>query len=161
MNFMFSHFGLLCCLLGSLSIFTNAVAQSNPLVEVFSDHAIAVSDLPGYRINYFNLAEPEAVKTAYLPILPPNPVQAKSIMTAFMQSEKGRLFQQKIREAYRGHQLMVSYQLEKIPAIVFDKGRYVVYGTTDVRQALMIYRSKVDQEPDRSKPNLDVGEVSL
>lgn len=154
MKFMFSFLGLLC-------ICINANAQSNLLVEVFSDNAIAASGLPGYQINYFNLAEPEEVKAAYLPVLPPNLEQATSIMNAFMQSDRGRLFQQKIREAYRGHQLMVSYQLEKIPAIVFDKGRYVVYGTTDVRQALVIYHSKVDPGSGHSKPNPVEDEVSL
>ncbi len=122
---------------------SDGIAQTHPYLEVFSDDAVAREEFPGVQVNYFRLSDPERVKEQYLPALPPDLAKATAIMNTFLASESGRVFREKISEAYQGHELMVKYQLEKVPAIVFDKGRYVIYGTTDVRQALIIYRERM------------------
>ena len=133
---------LALCLLASAS----ASAQSALHVEVFSDVAISPDNLPGATITYYNLNEPELVKARYLPTLPPDITRAESVFRSFLHSPKGAEFKTDMRRAYRGHQQMVRYQLEKIPAIVFEDGRYVIYGILDVHEAMVIYRAKTHGE---------------
>lgn len=124
-----------------LGVSVSASAQPALNVEVFSDSAVSPHDLPGVTLTYYNLNELELVKARYLPTLPPDPARAQSLFHSFLNSEKGAKFTSEMRRAYKGHQQMVRYQLEKVPAIVFDDGRYVIYGLLDVREALVIYRA--------------------
>ncbi len=129
-----------------LWVSASASAQSALNVEVFSNSVASPHQLPGVTITYYNLNEPELVKARYLPTLPPDPARAESLFHAFLNSEKGEQFKLEMRHAYKGHQQMVRYQLEKVPAIVFDNGRYVIYGLLDVREALVIYRAKMREK---------------
>lgn len=115
-------------------------------IEIFSDAAIPAENISGVEVIYYDLSEPEKVKAKYLPVLPSDVERATQIFQSFLVSAEGVEFQQVMKEAYRGHQKMVSYQLEKIPAVVFDQGQYVVYGITDVNKARALYKTHRNQE---------------
>lgn len=114
-------------------------------IEVFTDTPTQWDEVPGTQIIHYDLSAPEKIKAQYLPALPGDMNRAKQIMNSFLASPQGKEFLTAIREAYRGHEKMVGYQLEKIPAVVFDQGKYVVYGTTDISKAAVLYNAHLNQ----------------
>ncbi|WP_434114207.1 DUF1525 domain-containing protein [Methylocaldum sp. GT1TLB] len=52
-----------------------------------------------------------------------------------------------LQAAYEGHARALSYGLTRYPAIVFDRGRAVVYGTADLGEALRYYRTWKEGTP--------------
>lgn len=128
------------------SVVAFQAAQAQTQIEIFSDVALPVENVSDVNLIYYDLSEPERVKTKYLPVLPPDVDRATQIMKEYLTSAEGLEFQKVIKEAYRGHQKMVAYQLEKIPAVVFDQGQYVVYGITDVNKARALYKTHRSQE---------------
>lgn len=114
-----------------------ALAQT--VVEVFADAPMALPTIPDTRITLFDLSAPERVQRSLAPKLSPNPQDAQRAAQAFLNSAQGQDFKQQMREAYRGKVLMMEYGLTRIPAIVFDSGKYVVYGTTDIAESVRLY----------------------
>lgn len=127
-----------------LSITISVHAQT--LIEVFTDAPTQLGNLPGTEVIHYDLSAPQKIKEKYLPALPGDIERAKQIMKDYLTSPQGKEFQVAIREAYRGHEKMVRYQLEKIPAVVFDEGKYAVYGITDISKAVMLYKAHLSQE---------------
>ena len=107
-------------------------------VEVFVEHPLAVSGIPNTDITVFDLSRKDAVK-ATAPHFPPNPETAQTMAKAWLESPEGKAFVLNLKAAYAGHSRMIAYEVLKVPAIVFDKGKYVIYGTTDVMQAVRDY----------------------
>jgi integrating conjugative element protein (TIGR03757 family) len=107
-------------------------------VEVFVEHPLAVIGIPNTDITVFDLSRKDAVK-ATAPHFPPNPETAQTMAKAWLESPEGKAFVLNLKAAYAGHSKMIAYEVLKVPAIVFDKGKYVIYGTTDVMQAVRDY----------------------
>lgn len=107
-------------------------------VEVFVEHPLAINGIPNTDITVFDLSRKDAVK-ATAPHFPPNPETAQTMAKAWLESSEGKTFVLNLKAAYAGHSKMIAYGVLKIPAIVFDNGKYVVYGTTDVMQAVRDY----------------------
>lgn len=128
-------------LLFGISINGHAQVQ----VEVFTDMPMQLGSVLGIDVIHYDLSAPEKVKSKYLPALPGDVGLASQIMKNYLASPQGQEFKAVIREAYRGHEKMVRYQLEKIPAVVFEQGHYVVYGITDVQKALALYNAHRNQ----------------
>lgn len=114
-------------------------------IEVFTDVPVQLGHIPGIEVIHYDLSDPEKVKKRFLPALPPDVDRATQILNTFLASAEGAEFKKAIREAYRGHEKMVGYQLEKIPAVVFEQGKYVVYGITDISKAAALYRAHLNQ----------------
>ncbi|PUA30392.1 MAG: integrating conjugative element protein [Cellvibrio sp. 79] len=117
------------------------IGHAQTQIEVFTDTPTALGNVSGIEVIHYDLSIPERIKEKYLPALPGDIDRAKKIMKTYLASVQGMEFQKAIREAYRGHEKMVQYQLEKIPAVVFNQGQYVVYGITDIQRALALYKS--------------------
>ena len=47
-----------------------------------------------------------------------------------------------VEHTVEGITLARNYDLEQVPAVVFDQGESVIYGVTDVNQALAMYKNK-------------------
>lgn len=109
-------------------------------IELFVDQPIRIPSDYEHQIIVHDLSAPERLSQQYLPELPPNPESAKKIAMEFFASEKGQEYQDKLKAAYQHKTLLMRYNVQKIPAIVFDEGDAVIYGLTDVEKALTIYQ---------------------
>lgn len=136
MKFIINRFSVV----GLLFLISGAHTQAQPVIEVFTDMPALIDSLPDARVIHFDLSAADRLKGSVLPRLSPNQEQAMLQAKAFFTSPAGIAFKNDIREALRGQQKMIQYQLKKIPAVVFDDGQYVVYGSTDVVEARRLYR---------------------
>lgn len=107
-------------------------------VEVFVEHPLAIAGIPNTDITIFDLSRKDAVK-ATAPHFPPSPETAQAMAKAWLESSEGKTYVMNLKASYAGHSKMIAYGVLKVPAIVFDGGKYVVYGTTDVMQAVRDY----------------------
>src|SRR5688572_15622747 len=81
--------------------------------------------LPGTEIRFHNLNAPEELKRQ-LPSFRGSQAQAEQSAMSWIQSVQGKAYTEQLRKSYDGHMLARQYQLIKAPAIVFEKGKYVV-----------------------------------
>ena len=112
-------------------------------IEVFTQSATTFDSVPGFDVHHYDLSEPERVKKLYAPQLPANETLALAQAKSFFETAAGKSYMAAMRESYRGREKMLQYQLAKIPAIVFEEGRYVIYGSTDLVQAIALYQHYV------------------
>lgn len=125
------------------SIFSHA--QEPVQVEVFyrsSMHGAPSDRLPGAQITLWNLDEPKLIKR-HKPTMTGTEQEVRAKVSDWLSSDQGKAHIAAARESYRGFGQAMRYRIKKVPAIVLD-GRQVVYGTTNVRKALMIYRGNHD-----------------
>lgn len=109
--------------------------HAQTLIEVFSDRPVSVANIPGATVTVYDLSRAVSLESE-LPALPSDPVLAKQKAKDWIQSEAGQAHLSRVKSAYRGHEQMIVYGVQKIPAVVFEKGKYVVYGTLDVALAV-------------------------
>nr|WP_049722441.1 DUF1525 domain-containing protein [Gilvimarinus polysaccharolyticus] len=120
-------------------------AQKPVQVEVFyrsSMHSVPISRLSGAQITLWNLDEPKLIKRQK-PSITGTEKDVREKVSDWLASDQGKDHISAARESYRGFGQAIRYRIEKVPAIVLD-GKQVVYGTTNVRKALMIYRGNHD-----------------
>lgn len=80
--------------------------------------------------------------------LPPNPQEAEQVLRARMQSAEWRAMEAQLTRSAEGLAKAKALGVTTIPAVVVDD-RYVVYGVTDVAQAVqMIQAQEASHEPD-------------
>jgi Protein of unknown function (DUF1525). len=121
-------------------VYMSTTVDAQVLVDVFHWGEITKEiRLPEATIRLHNLNAPNEINRQ-LPRFSGTPVQAEEAAGNWVQSDEGKAFTEALRVAYDGHMLARKYQLQKAPAIVFDRGKYVVYGSTDIRHALLLYR---------------------
>ncbi len=111
-------------------------------IEIFTASAIPLRMLSGHQVRYYALDEPDRL-AAQLPDLrtrDPNQatIQAKAWIRAY-----GDRYAQALRRASQGWMKVMEYRIDRVPAITFENGRYVVYGTTDITRALQQYSACV------------------
>lgn len=127
-------------LLMTFLICMSAMVNAQVQVDVFHWGDIKKdSRLPAATIRLFNLNAPTEINRQ-LPRFTGAQAQAEKAAGDWVTSSEGKVFTEALRSAYDGHMLARKYKLQKAPAIVFDSGKYVVYGTTDIRHALLLYR---------------------
>lgn len=128
-----NKFIVLLCLVLSLQV--NAIT-----VDIFVDQPQSFISIPGVSINVHDLSAPERLSQRYLPELPPDPAQAKKMAMAFFASSKGREYQHQLKEVAEHQTHLMRFNIQKIPAMVFD-GKAVIYGSTDIQRGLEIYQN--------------------
>ena len=107
-------------------------------VEVFLDGNVNPVQLPGIEVVVYDLDEVTRFKNQAKTF---RGEDAEAQARRFIESPAFDAYQNELKRVYTPIMKMVEYQLMKVPAVVFEEGRYVVYGTTDVRQALQDYRN--------------------
>jgi integrating conjugative element protein (TIGR03757 family) len=117
-------------------------------IEVFTELPVQIDALSGVEVIHYDLSEPDRIKSKLNLKLPPDEEIAKAKAKQFFQTPEGKAYQVAMRDAYRGRQKMMQYQLSKIPAIVFDDGKYVIYGTTDVAHSARLYRQHIQNKQE-------------
>jgi integrating conjugative element protein (TIGR03757 family) len=135
-----------CALLTVVSLVPIVIqAQESVQVEVFyrsTMHSAPNSRLPGAQITLWNLDEPKLVKR-HKPTITGTERDVRAKVSDWLSSDQGKAHIAAARDSYRGFGQAMRYRIKKVPAIVLD-GEQVVYGTTNVRKALMIYRGNHD-----------------
>lgn len=125
--------------------------QAQTMIEVFTDLPALVDAPRDVQTVHYDLSEVVRLKQTGLPKLPADRDKAMEIAKAFFATPEGEAFKKQMRTAMFGQQRMMKYQLKKIPAIVFDEGAYVVYGSIDVFDARRLYlahQSEMDGEEE-------------
>lgn len=122
--------------------------QAQTVIEVFSDRSMSAVNIPGATVTVYDLSRAVSLESE-LPALPSDPVLAEQKAKDWIQSAAGQSHVSRVKAAYRGHEQMIIYGVQKIPAVVFEKGKYVVYGTLDVALAVRDfddYRKHMEQK---------------
>ncbi len=74
--------------------------------------------------------------------LPNDPDKAKTVALQRLNDLEDAL-QEKVENTLEGLSLATSYQLRKLPAIVFDEGQSVLYGVDHLDRAIAIYQDEI------------------
>jgi integrating conjugative element protein, PFL_4709 family len=94
----------------------------------------------GIEVKTYNIDDAERL-TANLAIgLPPDREQAKAALERRFKEQGMEAVQKHFTQAFQGRIVGVQYGINRYPAIVFDQGKAVVYGVTDLNRAVAIYR---------------------
>lgn len=114
------------------------MAFGQPLIELFSDKSVATPSIPGVAIMVFDLSRVEELRKS-TPHFSVDSRRAEMQAIAWLGSPEGKQHIDSLQAAYTGHVKMMTYDIQKIPAIVFDQGKFVIYGTSDIALALADY----------------------
>lgn len=117
-----------------------AAVHAQVRVELFVDAPVRLLPIPGVDVAVFDLSAPERAKREYSPAFSPDITIARQQAEQFFKTPNGIAYVNRLKDANHGKILSLQYGLKKIPAIVFDEGRYAVYGTTDIAKAVVLYR---------------------
>src|SRR5690625_4216471 len=128
---------LLALLLPSLCL-----AQDVTQIEVFTQGALALPRLPYTQIRHYDLTAPEQVKRQLPRLNAKEETAATAAATRWIQSPAGQEWTEQMRSAYDGHVTPMTDRVAKTPEIVLDEGEYIVYGSTHIRRALLLYRQQ-------------------
>lgn len=113
------------------------VSQAENLyVEVFADGEIKVPAMNGVTVMAFDLNEVTHMNANAPKFKRATVDQAKAAAQQWINSPDFSDYKKQVMRIRLPLMLMSKYQLSKIPAIVFNRGEYVIYGTTDVEVAL-------------------------
>ncbi|MBD9357331.1 TIGR03757 family integrating conjugative element protein [Methylomonas albis] len=123
----------------------NQTNQDKPVIEVIVSDADRVTGLAnlrqqGYDVKLYNLDAPKQLFASLSQNLPAKPEAAKRMLEQRMQQHGRQALQQQLVTAYQGLSVAIQYQIDRYPAVVFDRGKAVIYGVTDLQQALGWYR---------------------
>jgi integrating conjugative element protein (TIGR03757 family) len=137
--------GLLMIWIAPVMAQLNPGNQNHPLIEVIHSDADKISGRAkliqqGYVVKLYNLDAPKQLFASLSQNLPSNQAAAKSTLEQRMQQHGRQALQQQLILAYQGLSLAIQYQVDRYPAVLFGQGRAVIYGVTDLEQALSLYR---------------------
>jgi integrating conjugative element protein (TIGR03757 family) len=129
----------------AVMVFIPAQAGQEIVVEAIHSDAFpltGVDDLAGQGIEVktYNLDDGKRWTTKLATGLPPNQEQAKAEIERRFNQQGTAAVQNQIMQAFQARIAGMQYGLSRYPAIVFDRGRAVVYGVTDLNRAFELYR---------------------
>lgn len=133
-------------LLTSLFSFSfNICAAEQPFIEVITSDAYPVSGIPsiqrmGFSVNVYNLDDGNRLVTQIGANLPNNQNAAKKVLQQRFKKMGEQQVKAQFMQAYHGVILSMQYGLTRYPAVVFEQGRSVIYGVTNLNQAVNLYR---------------------
>ena len=110
-------------------------------IEVYTNSRYPISGTgsASVPVQIYDLDAPDRLEDALSADLPLNPEQAKTIVLKRL-NDLGAELADMVDQAYEGVTKAMSYELTKIPAIVFDDGVSVIYGISDINEAIKHYQ---------------------
>lgn len=123
------------------------VIHSN--IKTVADSADSVELLRrrGIQLERFNLDAVDALEARWSNGLPATENAAKQAFEQRLALVGKKAFSAELIKAYRGLTTAIRYKIDRYPAIIFDD-QFIVYGVTDLEQALRIYSDFVSQSGD-------------
>lgn len=116
-------------------------ASAETVIDVFSYTKISIVSIPGTQITLHDLSRTAAIESTApeFPYDPSNPAPTVLATKTWMQSEAGQQWHKEMRDSFKPIEKMYQCGISKVPAIAFNKCRYVIYGLTDIKQAVQEY----------------------
>lgn len=103
----------------------------------------------GREYQIFNLDRVDEFETELSEGLPPNEAEAREIFLGRVSAVGKRVMEKATIDAYQGVITAIRFGINRYPAVIFD-GEYVVYGVSDMHQALVIYQRYILDKELRS-----------
>ena len=103
-------------------------------------HGLDSLNRQGLSFRLYNLDEGKRLLAGLSQNLPSNQDAAKVALEKRFQMMGEQSVQNRFQEAFKGNIKSVQYGLTRYPAVVFDGGKAVIYGVTDLVRALDLYR---------------------
>ena len=134
--------GFIALLLVCKVITIYADSYFTPEIIVITSHQFPLEgieslNLPNIHIHYLDAID--VIESRLSDSLPTEFEQAKALIKARIAEMDPAVFEQQLHEAYQPLLLMMRYQLDRYPAIIFDS-QTVIYGVTDISQAIQRYQ---------------------
>lgn len=139
----------------ALPLAASAVESGMPSrIDIISDAAHPVENIAvvqrqlGGRasISYFTIDAQARLDEALSKDLPADPEQARTIALKRIQALNRPGLAAELSKSFEGLLLARRYGIDRYPAVVFDEGKSVVYGVTDLREAVRLYQQSTTRE---------------
>lgn len=132
------------------TVSTAAGPAATIAVEAVTDDAHPVTGIEalsgqGQAVAVYNLDDGERLTAELARGLPPDQEAAKAALQRRFAEQGRAAVQQRFERAFQGRIAAFEYGLTRYPAVVFNHGQAVVYGVTDLPQALTLYRQWAGQ----------------
>ena len=129
----------------ALGFCSNSQAEEQPFIEVISSDLFPVSDIQvlqrqGYSINVYNLDNGKRLVAQIGANLPHNQEAAKNALQQRFKKMGEEQVKAQFIQAYQAVTISTQYGLTRYPAVVFNHGESVIYGETNLVQALRLYQ---------------------
>jgi integrating conjugative element protein (TIGR03757 family) len=118
-----------------------ATAADAPLVVTYigtNDHPTVnagVAKAYSVTLSMYNIDAHRNLEKQLSADLPRNFAEAEKLANERLKAMDGKV----VQEAFKGVALTIQWDLKKVPAIVFGDGEQVIYGVTDLDEALKRY----------------------
>ena len=131
--------------IGLVGLCFNLKAAEQPFIEVIVSDSTPVTGIQalkrqGIAVKLYNLDDGKRLVSQLGTGLPSNQEAAKKILQQRFIKMGDRAVKAQFMQAYQGVIVGTQYGVIRYPAIVFDHGQSVVYGITDLPQALRLYQ---------------------
>jgi len=129
----------------------NVCAVEQTYIEVITSDAYPVSGIQsvqrqGFLVNVHNLDDGKRLVAEIGKHLPKNQDAAKKVLEKRFKKMGDAAVKQQFMQAYHGVILSTQYGLTRYPAVVFEQGQSVIYGVTNLNQAVNLYRQWLSQQ---------------
>jgi len=120
-------------------------ATEQPFIEVISSDLFPITGIKslqrqGYLVNVYNLDDGKRLVAQIGTNLPNNQNAAKKVLQQRFKKMGDKQVKAQFIQAYQAVTLSTQYGLTRYPAVVFNHGESVVYGETNLVQALRRYQ---------------------
>ncbi|MCB2425868.1 TIGR03757 family integrating conjugative element protein [Methylophaga pinxianii] len=133
----------------ALTLFSSSLSANQLLVEAFYDKDTRLVNVQIAErvatVKTYDLSAPESFENMLSEGLSDDPAVAQQQAKQRIE-QRGNAIQQQLMEAYEGGLKAMQYEIDKIPAIVFNGGQHVIFGVHDVNKAISIYKEQVAQQ---------------
>ncbi len=123
----------------------NSQATEQLFIEVVTSDSFpitATQDLKkqGISINIYNLDDGKRLVAQIGANLPNNQNDAKNVLLQRFKKMGDKQVKAQFIQAYQAVTLSTQYGLSRYPAVVFNHGESVIYGETNLAQAIRLYQ---------------------
>jgi integrating conjugative element protein (TIGR03757 family) len=129
----------------SLKVNANQNLNEKVYIEVITSDAYPISELnqiqkQGISVRIYNLEDGKRMVSQLEANLPKGEQAAKKAMALRIKKMGDHALKKKFSDAFQAIIIGTQYGLTRHPAVVFNHGKAVVYGVTDLTRALTLYR---------------------
>lgn len=117
-------------------------------IEAFTNSRYPITNAtePDVPVQIHDLDAPARLEEKLSLGLPSDPKQAKAAALKHLEALGADRLAKMVNQAYEGTTQAMNYELVKVPAVVFDNGTSVIYGITDIDDAIKRYQAWYQRE---------------